>query len=324
MWDFLGGLGGLFDFGGVLDAIGSILAWLANLIITALNWLLQVIVAIGNFFLSIFRAVGHFFTLLYDKLLKGVLTRIVNGIIRVHQWLEEKLAPVLRFLQRVRAYLDRIFKLYIRPILNLIDRIRKILLVLRLLHVKWAAALDQKLAQIEGTISKIFLEIRGILNNIIDVVNSLTDPPRMARIIAGTIAGRRAAAVIIRMTTGLPAGHFLPTTQPGAPVWERPVLTSRDITDPLRNPPASVILGSFLPLAIGNFTSTAPVPTDGELDDVEPFGYGADVLESFLQAEAAVDELNPGLGTLYDALTYDTGVVADMGHLFKAIAQNLQ
>jgi hypothetical protein len=324
MWNFLGGLGGLFDFGGILDAIGQFLAWLLNLIVSALQWILQVIEAVGNFFLSIFRAVGRFFTWVYDRLLKGVLTKFVNAVMRLHEWLEEKLAPILRFIEKVRAYLDRIFKLYIRPILRLIDHIRKILLILRLLHVKWAAELDTRLGQIEGQITRLFLEVRGYLNFVIDTLNAIVDPPRLARLVAISVFGRRAAAAVIRIATGLPAGHFLPTTAAGAPAWERPVLTSRDITDPLRNPPASTILGSLLPGGISNFTSTQPIPTDEQLDDVEPFGYGSDVLESFLRAEAAADELNPGVGTLYDALTFDAGVVADMGHLFKKVAEGLK
>lgn len=323
MWDFLGSLGNFFDFGSVLSAIGQVLAYVVNLVVTALQWLLSVLEAIGNFFLGIFRAVGRVFKWLYDTVFKGILTKLGNAVIAVHRWLEAHLGPVLKFLTKVRAYFDKIFKLYIRPILNLIDRIRKVLLILRLLHVKWAVALDTKLAQVEGDIARLFLEARGVLNNIIDVVNGLVDPPRLARTIAGTIAGRRAAAVIIRATTGLPAGFFFPSTSPTAPLWERPVTSSRDITDPLRNPPPSVLVGSLLPIPVSDFLGTNPPPPDEDLDDVEPFGYGAEVLEQLLGAEASLDDAPDVSGNLYDALVLNVGVVATVGHGFENLVKAL-
>jgi hypothetical protein len=313
MFDFLGSIGDLLNVGGILDALGQFLAYVVNLVVAIANFLAGAIEAIGKFFLAIVQRVGNVFRWIYEHVFKGVLIKVANAIMRAHQWLEDHLAPVIKFLQKVRAYLDRIFKLYVKPILQLLQKVRQVLMVLRLLHVKWAVALDHRIAQIEGDIARIFLQIRGTLNSVIDTLNSVTTPSKFVRLVAVSVAGRRSAAAVIRLTTGLPAGFFFPTTKSEAPEWERPVKSSKDILSPFHNPPASTILGSLLPAPISDFVAGDPTPTDGEIDAVEPFGYGDQVLLQFIATETAQDALPDILRSPRIAVEHKTGAIFDAG-----------
>jgi hypothetical protein len=301
VFDWLSGIGDFFgSAAGLLDAVYQALVFIWDTLVAVINWLVGVLQAVFTFLFQILQGIWKVLQHIWTGFFKPLLTRIANVIIRAHQWLEDKLAPVLKWLHKVRAYLDRIFKLYVKPILNTIQHIRRVLLVLRLLHVKWAAALDRRLLQIETDIAKVFLTIRGHLNQLIDVVNALANPPKLARIIAATIGGRRVFAAMTRLWTGLPLGHFFPNYAAGALPWEKPVTRSSQLTDPISNPPASVILGST---SVADFFTPAegdPVPTDSDIDaSADSFLYGQ-VFQLMSQQEAAIEA---GPSTFYDPVS---------------------
>lgn len=244
---------------------------------------------------------------IWQHLIRGILLRLANALIAMHRWLEDHLGPVIRFLQRLRAFIDRIFRRYIRPILVLLQRVRRVLAVFRLLGFKWAQALDARIAQIEGKIAQVVLTIRGTLNAVIDVVNALSDPPRLVRLIAISVAGRRAAAGLVRIFTGLPIGFFLPNYRSDAPPWEKPVLTSKDLTDPARNPLGGTLFDSLLPSPITPFIGVDPMPTTDDLNRVDPFPYYTDLL-AFMEAGEQDQQREPiAPGTLADAIQSDAG-----------------
>jgi hypothetical protein len=65
--------------------------------------------------------------------------------------------------------------------LQLIQRIRQFLSVLRIFHVKWAQALDDKLLSLQGKITTTIEAVRGVLNTIINWIALVTDPSMIIR-----------------------------------------------------------------------------------------------------------------------------------------------
>jgi hypothetical protein len=324
VFDWLSGLGDFFgSAAGLLDAVYQALVFIWDTLVAVINWLVGVLQAIFTFIFQILQGIWKVVQHIWTGFFKPLLTRIANVIIRAHQWLEDKLAPVLKWLHKVRAYLDRIFKLYVKPILNTIQHIRRVLLVLRLLHVKWAAALDRRLLQIETDIAKVFLTIRGHLNQLIDVVNALANPPKLARIIAATIGGRRVFAAMTRLWTGLPLGHFFPNYGAGALPWEKPVTHAAQLTDPVSNPPASAILNT---ISIADFFTPAegdPVPTDSDIDGSADVYLYDQVLQQLLAAEAPIDAGLKCAADFETALLGSQGCLAAAGEMSKRIVQAL-
>jgi len=86
------------------------------------------------------------------------------------------LDPIIKVIQKIRAWYDLIWKRVVQPILNIIQRIRKVLAIFKFFHLKWAEKLDRDLAYLEGQIAKNFLIVRQWLNLVGSWVNFLVNP----------------------------------------------------------------------------------------------------------------------------------------------------
>lgn len=307
IFGFLGGLGGaIWD---VVKYIIQMVNVLSRIIVT----IAQALVSVVKFLLSSLGGIGRFFKHVWEVGIKGTLDKVVRAIITAHDWLEQKLAPVIKFLKRARAYYDRIYKGYIRPYLQLIQRIRSMLVVLRLLHIKWADALDKRLLQIERNVAHVFLEARGILNQVIDFVNLATNARRISRVVLRVALGRRAAAAIVRAATGLPIGHFLPSPASSAFAWEKSPRSAADLKDRERNPPVSVLLNPFIAAQPEPEGAAPEDVTPEELDTLEQVPVYDSVLNSFLAGDALLEEGDLALLSLREAIRHQRGAIYNAG-----------
>jgi hypothetical protein len=270
---------------GITDAIGGDIAiiWqaiiaLAQAIASVFAYLWKLIQDIFNFLVSVLRKVGQFLHTLWDGFFKRIFTGLYSALVKLHQWLEARLRPLLTFLTKVRAYWDRLFKLYVKPLLNMIQHVRQFLGVLRLLGVKWAAALDAKLGKFESDIAGLFLQVRAILTGTIDILNALADPLNLFRRPTAVLSMRRIIPALVKVTTGLPLGYFMPSPRKGAPLGLGFLPDNFNPADPSQNPPASSYfafddgLGTFSGFANG------VTPDDSAVDDLTILDYFDDGL----------------------------------------------
>ena len=107
---------------------------------------------------------------------KGLLTDLVALIHEIEQDLKYILQPLINWIKFEKAWLDMMYNQVIKPLLNLIQRIRQTLVIFRLLHIGWATSLDQWLANLEGRISQAFLQARQDINTLANWVNYIVDP----------------------------------------------------------------------------------------------------------------------------------------------------
>lgn len=298
MLDFFSGL--FSGLGSVIVEVEQFLAALLSLLIQAFQYLGQLLLQIVNYFIqgiaALFKFLGHIWT----WFAKDILGRLLSWAQTAQRWLEQHLRPVINFLKRVRAFVDRWYQLYIRPYLQMIQRIRRYIAILRLLHIHFADWLDKRLAQEEAFVAQTFLRVRGYLNQIIDTVNALTDPPKLVRFIVASISGRRAAAAMSKILTGLPIGHWFPRTSSGAFPWEQPFTSSADYRDPLRNPSAVSLLASLLDSPPLSVDSPDGVPTDDQLNALETVPWGDEYVAALALQEALIDATS---GLPYDPIT---------------------
>jgi hypothetical protein len=164
------------DAGAVATAINTALGYTTNV----LTYLKKTIDAL---FGALFRQLaGIFNTLLawlkhlrdtwFGKILSKLWTRAVAIYRAIHN-LADKINKTLQQIKRIQDYYyDRIFK----PIFDLIQRLRRVLAIFRLLHLRWAQRLDQDLANAETRLAKIFLDVRRELNRMADYINMILDP----------------------------------------------------------------------------------------------------------------------------------------------------
>jgi hypothetical protein len=179
-----GGGGGI---GGIFDPIIGLLAAAINAIIAFLNALVAALVQVLNFLwageLELFR-LGFFGDSAILKWLRHVYQSIFQlGVIKAltHLWnLYQKLRA---WLLKLKAWLDRWHQLQrqymlttLRRVINIIQRIRKTLVIFRLFHLKFAEKLDRWLAGIEGKIIQAVTRLPLKTNVMIAWLNYLLDP----------------------------------------------------------------------------------------------------------------------------------------------------
>jgi hypothetical protein len=278
MWDFLSSIAD--SVGGDIAALWSAIIWLANAILAVFTYLWNLIKDIFNFFVDLLRKIGHFFHTLWDQFFKKIFTGLWSALVKVHAWLEAHLGPVVKFIGKVRAYLDRIFRLYIKPFLNMIQHIRQYLQILRLLGVKWAAALDAKLGKFEADIAGLFLTVRGILTGFIGLLNVLADPLNLFRRPTAVLSIRRIIPSLIKVSTGLPIAFFMPSPRFGAPLGVGQLPLNFNPADPFMNPPASTYFSGDDGLGGFSGFTDGTIPDDTSVDTIAPLDYFDDSLYS--------------------------------------------
>ena len=225
---------------------------------------------------------------IWENFFKQIFRGLLHAVDQVHKWLEAHLGGIIRFIQKVRSYVDRIFRLYVKPFLNMLQHIRQVLAVLRALHVKWAIALDRRLLAIENQVSGVFLQVRGILNGVIDIMNLIVDPMRLLRQPTLVLSFRRTINALIRVTTGRPPGYFFPSPRKGAGVGLGRMPANFNFTDPASNPPASSYLSGSDGLGVfSGFMDVTP-PENSAVDDVQLLDYFDDGLYDAPECDDAV------------------------------------
>jgi len=187
-----GGGGGGFDFGGLFNPLLGFLAALIQAIIDFLNALVSALVQVLNFLyegeLGIFgfsnKGLEHVFKgfkNLMDQIFKVWVTKSLHHLLDLYQKLQA-------FLKKLKVWLDRMRKLQalyqvraMRRFINLIQRIRKVLVLFRILHLKFATKLDNWLAGIEGKLVRRTAELAAKTNEIIAWINLVADPSTLFR-----------------------------------------------------------------------------------------------------------------------------------------------
>jgi hypothetical protein len=90
--------------------------------------------------------------------------------------LSDWFGPVIDFLKKVRQWYDLVWKKVVQPVLNILQRFRKVLAIFKFFHLKWAQQLDSDIAMIEGKIAQNFLRVRNYLNLATSWLQFVVDP----------------------------------------------------------------------------------------------------------------------------------------------------
>lgn len=111
-----------------------------------------------------------------SDILHGHLKKVLEDIQALMHALHNLFAPLIAWLRKLQA-IQRQYQLQtLRRLVNLIQRARQILVVFRLLHLKFAQKLDNWLAGIEGKIITREIDIARKTNEILGWVDFITDP----------------------------------------------------------------------------------------------------------------------------------------------------
>lgn len=165
------GLGKL-DLTPITDAINN--SW-DNLVITT-GFLYNGIQALTKFIKVLLQVVVGGITHILSDILHGHLKKVLEDIQALMHALHNLFAPLIAWLRKLQAIQRQYQLATMKRMINLIQRARQILVVFRLLHLKFAQKLDNWLAGIEGKIITREIDIARKTNEILGWVNFVADP----------------------------------------------------------------------------------------------------------------------------------------------------
>lgn len=134
-------------------------SWLNNL----LHNLVGILKSIAGFFKNLAGAIGH----LWKHYIQSAIQWIADHLKKLYDWLRREGKTLVAWAKKIKKWYDEhILKQQLRT-LQTIQTIRRFLTILRLFHVKWAAQLDNSLADLQNRIEQSIAIVRGTLNQII-------------------------------------------------------------------------------------------------------------------------------------------------------------
>jgi hypothetical protein len=196
------GDGGGLDFSGIANAL---LGELGAAIGAILQFLSDLVGALARVFTVIFgqqQFLQGFITSGLTEVFKG-LTQIVEQVFKAVvlnalRHLRDLIEKIQQWVKKLKAWLDKLRRIQqqmhvkaFRDFINLIQRIRKVLVIFRIFHLKFATKLDNWLANLEGNLIRREVEYARKTNEIIAWINLIADPTGLFRpgALLGSITG---------------------------------------------------------------------------------------------------------------------------------------
>jgi hypothetical protein len=178
-FDFLSGIGTIF--GDLASLINSLFIALWNLLLAVFQFLWDTLVTVVNAIVSVFKNVGSFFNRMWTDYLKPAIKGIGHAIQNLILHPIASLRKLMDWLHKIRRWYDTHVIANMQKQIQLIQKIRQLLTLLRILHVKWAQQLDDLLAKAQGKIAQNIEFIRGYLNLITSWIALVTDRSMIIR-----------------------------------------------------------------------------------------------------------------------------------------------
>lgn len=142
-----------------------------------------------------FGALWKFLKRAWNDYIKKAIQWLGDHVRKLRDWLKRTIGPIIKRLQKIKKWYDEhILKQQLR-MLKMIQTIRFFLGILRLFHVKWAAKLDQSLADLQNRIVETINVVRGTLNQIINTLAIAFDPTMLitSNVLAASLLGNLGA-----------------------------------------------------------------------------------------------------------------------------------
>jgi hypothetical protein len=183
---------------GVVAAIGAL--WrifgggVSSAVKTALEGLRGAINTVGDALRRLFsvvaRALGKILTSLHTiwvRVIWPLLRQVPRIMGRLRRLIERDLPRLLKYIEKIREKVLEIYERFFRPLLVTIQRLRRMILVLRLLHIHWGDKLDAQLARLQ---ERVMYPLRVVLEHIAIVEQWINAIVTAEQLIQETIFGR--------------------------------------------------------------------------------------------------------------------------------------
>lgn len=104
------------------------------------------------------------FDFVWTHIIKQLVSTVVQVAKQLVNLVQRVITPMLNAIHRIREILNEVYDKFLRPVLNVIQHVRRYLQILKALHVPFADKLDGILARVQGKIIGPFLWTLRTLN----------------------------------------------------------------------------------------------------------------------------------------------------------------
>lgn len=179
--DILDYLIGLVD--SVVSEIGAIINYIVAFFQYVAAILYSYIVAIVTYLVAGFKILVGFLYHAVDDLIHGRFLDLWNDYVKFRDALNQWLAPLRQAMAAYQKFVHQLYTVYLAPVLNFLQSIRKVLAIFRVLGFKWAQALDNYIGAIEAKLIGWFQTLLQAVNRHADFLYLLSTPSGFLRII---------------------------------------------------------------------------------------------------------------------------------------------
>jgi len=152
-----------------------------------------------------FRAFWNWLQNAVHWILHTLLPAFQAWINKLRQRLQVLLKPIIDWVKWEKAWLDLLYNTYLKPLMNLIQRLRSILVIFRLMHLKFATTLDQYLSDLESRINAAFLAARTDIQQLGNWVNYIIDPTGLFQVYPFLMSALTSAGALWAVVTSAPS-----------------------------------------------------------------------------------------------------------------------
>jgi hypothetical protein len=136
-----------------------------------------IIGSLGDLIGAIGKALDNLIGTVIWGFIKRLFETIKNWILNLRNWIKLHVAT----LQQIQKNLDKARSQYFRKVIDIVQRIRKILVPFRLLHLGFAKKLDSYLVGLEGDIGAKWAKMIAHQNLVLGVLDTIIDPRNLLR-----------------------------------------------------------------------------------------------------------------------------------------------
>jgi len=111
-----------------------------------------------------------------DTWLGQTIKNIWTRVLRIYKQISTELKQIIAVIRKYEAMVEAWETKILKPAMDLIQQLRRILAVFRIFHFRFATQLDNYLAAREAQLAKIWIETRREMNRVLDYLNLIFDP----------------------------------------------------------------------------------------------------------------------------------------------------
>jgi len=136
-----------------------------------------IIGSLGDLIGAIGKALDNLIGTVIWGFIKRLFETIKNWILNLRNWIKVH----VKALQQIQKNLDKARSQYFRKMIDIVQRIRKILVPFRLLHLGFAKKLDSYLVGLESDIGQKWAKLIAHQNAVVGVLDTIIDPRNLLR-----------------------------------------------------------------------------------------------------------------------------------------------